>query len=66
MDGYDVCRHLKKDYDIEAPVVLLTSRTSRLDKLRGTLADADAYLAKPLSGDDLNATLMRFLERNGN
>jgi two-component system, cell cycle response regulator len=63
LDGYDVCRHLKKDYKIATPVVLLTSRTSRLDKLRGTLADADAYLAKPLSGDDLNATLMRFLER---
>jgi two-component system, cell cycle response regulator len=66
IDGYEVCRHLKKDYKVEAPVVLLTSRTSRLDKLRGTFADADAYLAKPLSGDDLNATLLRFLERSGN
>lgn len=65
MDGYSVCRHLKKDYKTEAAVVMLTSRASRLDKMRGMLiADADDYLTKPLSTEDLNATLSKYLDED--
>lgn len=61
INGYDVSRHLKRDIHVQAPVVMLTGKTSRMDKLRGTLASADAYLTKPLSIEGLNATLERFL-----
>jgi twitching motility two-component system response regulator PilG len=46
---------------IAAPVVLLTGKTSRFDKLRGTFASADVYLTKPLSIEHLNTTLKRYL-----
>ncbi|MBK5963791.1 hypothetical protein CCR95_06760 [Thiocystis minor] len=61
INGYDVSRHLKRNLRIPTPVVMLTGRTSRMDKLRGTLASADAYLTKPLTLDQLNETLQRFL-----
>lgn len=65
MDGYSVCRHLKKDYKTEAAVVMLTSRASRIDKMRGMLlADADDYLTKPLSTEDLNTTLSKYLDED--
>ncbi|MBK1723868.1 response regulator [Thiocystis violacea] len=61
INGYDVSRHLKKDLQVRAPVVMLTGKTSRIDKLRGTLASADAYLTKPLTIENLNDTLQRYL-----
>lgn len=61
INGYDVSRHLKKQIQVRAPVVMLTGKSSRIDKLRGTLASADAYLTKPLTIDSLNETLQRYL-----
>ncbi|EXJ14745.1 Phosphate regulon transcriptional regulatory protein PhoB (SphR) [Imhoffiella purpurea] len=61
INGYDVARHLKRDFRVLSPVVMLTSKSSRLDKLKGTLASADAYLTKPLTIRCLEETLQRFL-----
>ncbi|PQJ96551.1 hypothetical protein CXB77_06910 [Chromatium okenii] len=61
INGYEVCRILKRKLRIAAPVVLLTGKTSRFDKLRGTFASADVYLTKPLSIEHLNTTLKRYL-----
>jgi two-component system, cell cycle response regulator len=61
IDGFDVSRLLKRNIRVQAPVVMLTGKSSRIDKLRGTLASADAYLTKPLSIDQLNETLQRYL-----
>ncbi len=57
IQGLELCRKLKKELHITTPIVLLTGRTSRLDRLRGTLASADHYLTKPLSHQDLLACL---------
>lgn len=62
INGYEVSRHLKRHLQVPAPVVMLTGRTSRIDKLRGSLASADAYLTKPLTIDSLNETLQRYLK----
>jgi twitching motility two-component system response regulator PilG len=62
INGYEVSRTLKKKMRVQAPVVMLTGKTSRFDKLRGTLASADVYLTKPLTIDHLNATLQRYLK----
>jgi len=61
INGFSVSRVLKKDIGVSAPVVMLTSRTSKIDRLRGSLASADAYLTKPLTIEDLNETLERYL-----
>ncbi|MCW7540046.1 response regulator [Aquabacterium sp. A7-Y] len=57
MDGYQTCRVIKRrPPEPERPtpvVVLLSSRAGTIDRIRGTLAGCDAYLAKPLSEDEL-------------
>jgi twitching motility two-component system response regulator PilG len=57
IDGFDVCKKIKKNLQPNVPVVLLTGKTSRLDKLRGTLSAADHYLTKPLQREQLIETL---------
>ena len=62
INGYEVSRVLKRKMRVTAPVVMLTGKTSRFDKFRGTLASADVYLTKPLTIEHLNATLQRYLK----
>lgn len=63
MDGYQTCRAIKqrKYPDSPAPViVMLTSRSGTLDKMRGTLAGADAYMVKPLEERELINILAKY------
>jgi len=59
-DGFEVCKGFKKQLQPEVPVVLLTGRTSRIDRLRGTLSAADHYLTKPLQRAELMETLHHY------
>ena len=64
MDGYTVCRAIKrKDYGhggFAPAVVMLTSRGGTVDKIRGKLAGCDSYLTKPLGNDDFMRTLRKY------
>jgi CheY-like chemotaxis protein len=60
LDGLAICQQLKQDRrpGITAPkVVLVTGLGSSTDRVRGSLAGCDAYLAKPLSAEQLLHTL---------
>lgn len=62
IDGYEVCKRLKSSAATkDAAVVLLSSKSSAIDKFRGNWAGCDAYLSKPVGEDDLLATIARFL-----
>ncbi len=61
IDGYEVCRHIKKNLKIDVKVLMLTSKASRMDRLRGSLSTADDYLTKPLSAEELNRALHEHL-----
>ena len=45
VDGYKVCKAIKSRH--KAYVVMLTSRKSPFDKVRGTMSGCDAYITKP-------------------
>ena len=45
IDGYKVCKAIKREQF--AYVVMLSSKKSPFDKVRGTMSGCDAYLAKP-------------------
>jgi len=48
MDGYAMCREIKRDETLrDIPVILLTSLTDPEDIVRGLHAGADNYLTKP-------------------
>lgn len=66
LDGLSLCQHIKRQHrhvggHREPVVVLVSAHHSQMDRVRGTLAGAEAYLGKPL--DD--AALARLLQLHG-
>ena len=68
MDGYEVCRKLKGDEKcVDIPVVLLTAVASHVTSTRYTHSDgmsteADDYIAKPASAEEITASIKRLLD----
>ena len=67
IDGYDACRRIKSMGKGAAtpPVVMLTSKSSPFDKIRGKMAGCDAYLTKPVEKAHLMEVLAQLVRRNG-
>ena len=63
IDGYQVCKLIKSNKQAikKTAVVMLTSRSSPFDKLRGSIAGCDEYLTKPLDEDRLLEVIAKFL-----
>ncbi len=60
MDGYDVCKMIKKNKDNALmKVVMLTSKDKTFDKIRGTMAGCDGYLTKPVDEMKLRGIIER-------
>jgi DNA-binding response OmpR family regulator len=63
LDGYQTCKAIKNNKARRGPapvVVMLTSRGSTIDKIRGTMAGCDAYLTKPLNDNRMASVLAKF------
>jgi two-component system alkaline phosphatase synthesis response regulator PhoP len=66
-DGYEVCKELKEDENTcEIPVLLLTAVASHVTSTRyshadGMATEADDYIAKPASADEISKSLKRML-----
>ncbi len=54
MDGLEVCKQLRLD-NKRVPVIMLTSKSSELDRVLGLEIGADDYLTKPFSIPELVA-----------
>ncbi len=61
MDGWEVCRRLRKDSDI--PIIILTARTDDVDKIIGLELGADDYITKPFNPRELVARVKAVLRR---
>ena len=58
LDGYDVLKEIDRNPDLnKIPVVVLTSRDSLLDKVKGKLSKCDVYLTKPVDSSLLLDTV---------
>lgn len=56
IDGWELCtmlRTLPGPAVSDTPIIMLTARASREDKLRGKKVGADDYITKPFSPDEL-------------
>ncbi len=62
-DGLDVLRALRARHDA-TPVIVLTARDDRGDRVAGLDAGADDYLVKPFELDELNARIRAVLRRH--
>ena len=63
MSGYAVCEEVRKR-DIHVPVLILTARTLKEDRIRGFDAGADQYLTKPFELDELLTRVRNLLLRH--
>ena len=61
MDGFEVCRALRKRGDV--PIVMLTARTDTHDQVAGLEAGADDYVTKPVEPKVLTARIRALLRR---
>lgn len=61
VDGKEVCRAIRRDYDF--PIIMVSARTSEVDKVIGLEMGADDYIAKPFSVLELVARVRSALRR---
>jgi twitching motility two-component system response regulator PilG len=62
IDGFEVCKLIKGKADRRRiALIIVTSRTSTFDRVKGAMAGCDAYLTKPIDQDKLVFTLDKFL-----
>lgn len=62
MDGYQACKTIKSNKVLrKTPVILLTGRSSRFDKVRGAMSGCDLYLTKPAEAQEVNQVLKKFV-----
>lgn len=60
--GFELCRDLKQDDATKAiPVVMCSTKGSNMDKYWGLQQGADAYMPKPVDGDELVKTVKKFI-----
>lgn len=63
IDGFTVLQQLRRR--TEVPVIMLTARVHRRDRIEGLNAGADDYLPKPFDPDELVARIRAVLRRAG-
>jgi DNA-binding response OmpR family regulator len=62
MDGYELCRLLRKYYE-NLPILMLTAKADISSKIQGFELGADDYLTKPFEGDELLLRVKALLRR---
>jgi DNA-binding NarL/FixJ family response regulator len=64
VDGYQFLKQMRDDERFKAtPVIFLTARGMKADRISGLRAGCDAYLSKPFDPDELIALVQNLLER---
>lgn len=63
VDGYEVCKHIKRNKDKKhIPVIMLTSKSSPFDRVKGKLAGCDTYLTKPVEHEQFQKVVSGYLK----
>lgn len=62
MDGFAVCSAIRRISDV--PVIILSARTDKEDKMNGFLLGADDYVEKPVDPDILRAKVGALMRRS--
>ncbi|MCK5336506.1 MAG: response regulator [Gammaproteobacteria bacterium] len=65
IDGYKVVGLLKGNEKYKhLPIIMVTSKDSLMDKLKGKMSPTDAYITKPFKEDDLLRTVVRIMKKS--
>ena len=63
LDGFEVLRQVRRRSSV--PIIMLTARTDKADRIAGLDAGADDYLPKPFDPEELTARMRAVLRRAG-
>lgn len=64
IDGFDICKDIKKNSETEAiPIIMLTAKSEEFDKILGLELGADDYITKPFSIRELLTRMKVVLRR---
>jgi PleD family two-component response regulator len=64
MDGYDVCRKLRGNLRTSRiPIIFLTQKDERSDRIRGLELGADDYITKPFDVEELRLRVRNAMKR---
>lgn len=62
-DGYQVCKDIRKNPQTkQTPVIMLTSKSSPFDRVRGSLAGCSSYLTKPVDFGAFRDAVGKYIE----
>ncbi len=61
MNGYEVCKIIKEDEDLDLPVIFVSARGAIEDRLTGYEAGGDDYLVKPFNCNELLAKVQHMV-----
>jgi DNA-binding response OmpR family regulator len=64
MDGFTLAREIRA-IDPQMPIVFLTAKNQKEDRLRGLKIGADDYITKPFEAEELVLRLHNILKRSG-
>lgn len=64
MDGFELATRVRSENQ-QIPILFLTAKTLKEDRLRGFLVGADDYITKPFSIEELICRINVFLKRSG-
>jgi two-component system phosphate regulon response regulator PhoB len=66
IDGFEVCRALKRDdKTVHIPIIILSAKSQETDKVVGLELGADDYVTKPFSPRELIARIRAIMMRRG-
>ncbi|KRB57745.1 response regulator transcription factor [Flavobacterium sp. Root186] len=63
MDGFELAEEVRK-MDIDVPIIFLSAKTLKEDRIKGLRLGADDYLVKPFSIEELILKIEIFLKRS--
>ncbi len=64
MDGFELARLIRQSNE-DVPILFLTAKSTKEDKLHGLKLGADDYITKPFSIEELALKVKVFLKRSG-
>jgi len=62
MNGFEICKKIKRKKQ-DLPIIMLTAKSSEMDKISGLDYGADDYMTKPFSLSELLARIRAILRR---